>query len=211
MANVSEPLLTRCRIVANNGDGVDMHSTGNSRAQAYNVPTLTNCIVAGNRLMGVRGGQPILVNCTITENLKEGINCTTTTITNSIIFSNGGAEIVVATRAGVSYSDIEGGWLGTGNINADPRFVSPGRWTDAGWVEGDYHLKSQGWRWNAQTGAWVSDDVTSPCIDAGSPSASLLDEPVTIPGVPDASVVNTQIDMGAYGGTSQASVKRAGP
>jgi hypothetical protein len=211
MVNQSKPLLTRCRIVGNGGDGVDMHSSTGSRSQAYNAPTLTNCIVAGNRLIGVRGGQPAITNCTIVENLKDGINCTTATVTNSIVFFNSGAEIVVATRSVVSYSDVEGGLTGTGNINADPRFVAPGRWTETGWIEGDYHLKSQGWRWDAKSGAWTSDDVTSPCIDAGNPASPLADEPVTIPRVSAGAVVNKAIDMGAYGGTSQASVKRANP
>jgi beta propeller repeat protein len=211
LLNLSKPPLTRCRIVGNGGNGVDMYSAITLRAMSSNVPTLTNCIVAGNRLAGLRGGQPNLMNCTIVENLKEGINCSLASIINSIVFSNGGAEVIVASRGGAGYSDVEGGISGTGNIKLDPQFASSGRWTETGWVEGDYHLKSQGWRWNPQAGVWTSDDVTSPCIDAGSPSASLLDEPVTIPGVPDTAVVNLGIDMGAYGGTSQASVKRAAP
>jgi beta propeller repeat protein len=205
----SKPFLTRCRIVGNAGDGIDMHADTNVRSLTYNVPTLTNCIVAGNRQMGIRGGQPVLTNCTVVENLKEGVNSTTAAVSNCIVYSNGVAQIVVSTRSSVSYSDVQGGQAGAGNINADPLFVRPGVWTEAAWVEGDYHLKSQGWRWDVQTGSWVSDDVTSPCIDAGSPSSPLFDEPLAIPGVAEGSVVNTRIDMGAYGGTSQASVKRA--
>ncbi len=211
LLNTSKPLLTRCRIVGNERNGVNMYSSLSSRAMSANLPTLTNCIVAGNRLAGLRGGQPNVINCTIVENLKEGINSTSASITNSIIFSNGGAEVTVSSRAGASYSDVEGGISGTGNIKVDPLFASPGSWTGTTWTEGDYHLKSQGWRWDPQAGAWTSDSVTSPCIDAGAPGTSLLDEPLTIPGVPDTAVVNPAIDMGAYGGTSQASVKRAVP
>jgi predicted outer membrane repeat protein len=47
-------------------------------------------------------------------------------------------------NAPLTYSDVEGGYPGTGNIDADPAFVSAG----------DFHLQ-QG----------------SPCIDAGSDSA----------------------------------------
>jgi hypothetical protein len=47
----------------------------------------------------------------------------------------------------VTYSDIEGGWTGTGNIDADPMFA------DA--ASGDYHL-----------------GVGSPCIDAGTPAGA---------------------------------------
>ena len=42
----------------------------------------------------------------------------------------------------------------------------------------------------------MQDDVTSPCIDAGDPNSYLGDEPF-----PNGGVVN----MGAYGGTAQAS------
>jgi len=61
---------------------------------------------------------------------------------------------------------VKGGWLGTGNINADPLFVDTGYWDDNGtpanplddfWVEGDYHLT-----------------YASPCIDAGDNYASSL-------------------------------------
>jgi hypothetical protein len=53
----------------------------------------------------------------------------------------------------VTYCDIQGGWLGTGNINADPRFRDPdGPDGDPQtFADNDYHLS---------TG--------SPCIDAGS-------------------------------------------
>ena len=44
--------------------------------------------------------------------------------------------------------------------------------------------------------SWVSDDVTSPCIDAGDPASALLGEPLTSPIDSTAAVVNTRIDMG---------------
>jgi hypothetical protein len=78
-------------------------------------------------------------------------------------------------------------------------------------VAGDYHLKSQGWRWNSKDGVWASDDVTSPCIDAGDPAAALLNEPLTSPQDAGGAVVNTRIDMGAYGGTAEASLAPSHP
>ncbi len=59
------------------------------------------------------------------------------------------------------------------------------------------------------TSSWVSDDATSPCIDAGDPASELLDEPRTAPGDPAGPVINQRIDMGAYGGTAEASLAPA--
>ncbi len=64
------------------------------------------------------------------------------------------------------------------------------------WIEGDYHLKSQAGRWNPKSQTWVQDDVTSACIDAGDPNSPIGLEPF-----PNGGYIN----MGAYGGTSEAS------
>jgi hypothetical protein len=86
----------------------------------------------------------------------------------------------------------------------------PGYWADpadlaqpidprvqtAVWVPGDYHLMSMVGRWDFGQGIWVQDSMSSPCIDAGNPLSPVLEEPV-----PNGNRVN----MGAYGGTSQAS------
>ncbi len=89
----------------------------------------------------------------------------------------------------ITYSDIQGGWPGEGNIDADPLFA------DAD--SNDYHLKSEAGRWNPNSQSWVQDGVTSPCIDAGNPGCPLGDEPND--------VNNIRINMGTYGGTAQAS------
>ena len=81
----------------------------------------------------------------------------------------------------------------------------------SGWVAGDYHLKSQGWRWSSKDASWVSDDVTSPCIDAGDPASALLSEPLDRRSDATTAVVNTRIDMGAYGGTTEASLAPSNP
>jgi hypothetical protein len=76
-------------------------------------------------------------------------------VTNCILW-DGADEIWNAdgSTIEISYSDVEGGWMGEGNIDADPLFVDPGYWDLSGlWVEGDYHLLPY-----------------SSCIDAGDPN-----------------------------------------
>jgi len=114
-------------------------------------------------------------------------------------------ERIWPANARVTYSNVQGGWLGEGNIDADPCFADPGFWdsqgtpddsTDDIWIAGDYHLKSQAGRWDPISESWVQDEVTSPCIDAGDPNAPIGDEPF-----PNGAIVN----IGAYGGTTEAS------
>jgi L-ascorbate metabolism protein UlaG (beta-lactamase superfamily) len=102
--------------------------------------------------------------------------------------------------AACSVRPIEGNWTST-----EPHFVNPGYWDPNGttedaeddfWVNGDYHLKSQAGRWDPNSRSWVKDDVTSPCIDAGNPMYPIGLEPF-----PNGGIIN----IGAYGGTAEAS------
>ena len=130
----------------------------------------------------------------------------TTTIENCIIYHGGGVSVDNGATLNIRYSDIEGGlegiysgqdrtvnW-GPGNIDTDPCFVRVGDWF--GELKGDYHLKSQAGRWDGKEGGWTKDDVTSPCIDAGNPMSAIGNEPF-----PNGGIIN----MGAYGGTTEAS------
>lgn len=185
-------------------------------------PTIVNCLIAGNRTTDLQaasihcsGSSASLINCTITENAADShgalIVCvdSSITMTNSILWAN--MPPVIRTISGaapaITYCDVEGGWPGEGNLDADPAFVMPGIWTDAGilgwpvddvWTPGDYHLQSQAGRWDA-TGIYIKDAVSSPCIDAGDPATDSTTEPS-----PNGSKVN----MGVYSGTGQASLVR---
>jgi hypothetical protein len=65
-------------------------------------------------------------------------------ITNCILWANTGEAIYDdSSTPVVTYSDVEGGYTGEGNIDSDPRFVDPD--------SSDYHLSSE-----------------SPCVDAGT-------------------------------------------
>ena len=139
-------------------------------------------------------GDVILKNNVIYDNTDDGVYTTTEflnlTFKNNIIANNGGYGINHG--AGVlttSYNDVwnnangnyNGVSAGEGDISVDPLFADPDN--------GDFHLKSQYGRWNGSD--WVYDNETSPCIDAGDPSEKDPD--------------GTRINMGAYGGTWEAS------
>jgi predicted outer membrane repeat protein len=105
----------------------------------------------------------------------------------------------------IACTDVQGGWPGAGNTDTDPYFAAPGYWDPNGtpeapdedaWVNGDYHLKSQAGRWDPPSESWVLDEVTSPCIDAGDPNSPVGEEPEPNGG---------RVNMGAYGGTAEAS------
>ena len=147
-------------------------------------------------------------------------------VTNSIFWHNTAAESAGqelyteychghAASITISFSSIEGGLsgvfvdtqstlhFGPGNIAQDPCFVDP--------EAGDYHLKSAGWRWDVVHEEWTFDCVTSRCIDAGNPASPLLDEPLSVPDDPNNEYSkNIRINMGAYGGTAEASLPLIG-
>jgi hypothetical protein len=190
--------------------------------------TLINCIFSGNKASGGPAndsscaglyafGDTTLINCTFCGNwAQQGhaifkYSSSDLRLTNCILW-DGGSEIFQKSgmEPDVVYSNIQGGWEGDGNIDADPLFADSGHWADindpniivdpndsnAVWVEGDYHLKSQARRWDPVSESWIVDDVTSPCIDAGDPNMPVGDEPEPNGG---------RINMGAYGGTAEAS------
>jgi hypothetical protein len=95
---------------------------------------------------------PVLINNTIVKNTPSyGVACygewSQPALINCILWGNTPAQIYeegVYANADVTYSDIQRGWEGTGNIDADPMFVD--------YINDDYRLQ-----WG------------SPCIDTGDP------------------------------------------
>ena len=112
-------------------------------------------------------------------------------VENCIFWETGPVfELTGAVDVNVHHTLLPSQWhyLGQGNIEADPCFADP--------CNGDYHLKSQAGRWDPNRASWVKDDVTSLCSDAGDPAS-----PVGLEPFPNGGIVN----MGAYGGTEEAS------
>jgi parallel beta-helix repeat protein len=145
---------------------------------------------------------PTISNLTIVDN-DFGIAAyedSNPDISNCIFRNNADGDLF---QCEVRYSCIEGGGPGEGNITVDPLFVDP--------ANGDYHLKSEGWRWSVYEQRWTYDGVTSRCIDAGDPASPLADELMSVPRDPDNVYgLNQRINMGAFGGTEQASMAPVG-
>ncbi|MBN2589977.1 MAG: right-handed parallel beta-helix repeat-containing protein [Sedimentisphaerales bacterium] len=190
----SDIAITDCQFTANHAD----YSGGGLELHKCNA-TITNCLVVNNSAQYGAGADiwssdVSIANCTFANNsatIEGGAmeSYGNTKVINSIFWNNTGGEI--AGNAKVNYSNIQGGWPGSGanNINIDPLFADVS--------EGNYHLKSTAGRWNPNSKSWQKDKVTSPCIDAGDLNTNIGDELWPH---------GKRINMGAYGGTSQASM-----
>jgi hypothetical protein len=157
----SSPVITNCTIAGNSSG----YGGGGIFNESDSSPIITNSIITGNIADTAGGGgiwnlgysSPVITNCTI-----EGNNATSGAggiwnqdysypdITNSIIWGNTDEPQMYSNATStpvVTYCDFQGGYIGEGNIDSDPLFVS-----------GDnYHLQE-----------------SSPCIDKGDNSAPEL-------------------------------------
>jgi hypothetical protein len=196
-----DDLLFSKNIVANNTySGGECY--GGGVGIWYGGATLTNNLITGNLAKYGAGisiadttaqaHKTILINNTLTENFADSLGggmfvelwaenmrenqYDTVIIMNNIVWgdqSGDGKEIFhVRGDMVVSYSDIEGGWDGEGNIDEDPVFVG----------SGDYPFQ-------------INDN--SLCIDAGNPDATGLNLPESdLAG--EVRIENGRVDMGAY-------------
>ena len=203
------PVLGNCKLTGNQA-----LLLGGALYNEDGAVALTNSLMVGNSaglaaalgssaLYNV-GGSIALNDCTVADNVApQGMAIASLVwdssamgqivATNSILY-NGGDEIFSTDPCAVvvAYSDVQGGWSGMGNLDADPHFVNPGRWTIGGeWIDGDYRLMSD-----------------SSCIDEGDKTrlpADTLDLdgdgntsealPIDLNGNPR--VLGLQVDMGA--------------
>ena len=157
----SSPMISNCIVRNSSMGGIDCYSSS---------PTITDCIVANNP--GYYGincyyySSPVISNCTVVNN-GAGINnyLGSPVITNCILWGNVDSDL---DGCSATYSCIEYGNPGTGNISSDPLFVASDPF---------FHLASN-----------------SPCINAGDPSGNYSGQMDTDG---DVRVIEQRADIGA--------------
>jgi hypothetical protein len=92
-----------------------------------------NCVISGNTAPSVGGyghesGVSYLVNCTVADNDDDGVNgdAGTLNVTNCIVWGND-TQIDGGGTIAVTYSNVQDGYAGTGNVTGAPVFGERGR------------------------------------------------------------------------------------
>lgn len=208
--NNQSPMLINCIVSGNQAS-----EYGGGICVDRDNSVISNCTVYGNRtgVIGIAGGisggsgggnKGIIHNCIIWGNIANGteqIGHRSIGILGEMILNITYCSVQNGPNAVTDLPVITGHWT-----SKEPYFINPGSWDPNGtpdnlsddfWIEnGDYHLKSQAGRWDPNSQSWVKDDITSPCIDSADPNSPIGHEPF-----PNGVIIN----MGAYGGTAEAS------
>lgn len=194
--NAMATCYTNCRFLGNTAfrGGVSWFVLGSV--------TYTNCLFSGNSavdnaVLRVQTFTATLINCTLSENHATGSwggiqqqSSGHTTVVNSILWGNTDTDPNTTTvdeqifsdpggTLDVTYSCVQGGITGTGNINADPLFLAPDSY-------GDFRL--------ATAGRPACLSTTSPCIDKGFDDEA--GGTTDLDGAPR--ILGDFVDMGAY-------------
>jgi len=212
-----EARVTGCHVHGNSSHGIYCSPSSGG------LSTLKNNLVVGNGDYGIylKGTPAAIVNNTLAANSDGAVSFEPTSGTPAnLTFKNNVLDVagsglycfkstVVLTGAAMDYnlcyvtagakvgkvSSTElatlADWQNTTGLDAHslddaPRFVDR--------AGGDYHLSSIEGSWHG--GSWAADAAHSPAIDAGDPSVPVADETQ-----PNGGIIN----LGAYGGTVQAS------
>ncbi len=182
----SSPTITNCKIANNIGD------EGGAIYCFESYPVISNTVIANNASMGgisqcggiftTGWGAPEIKNCTIVNNSPGGIFTMSgdgVDMTNTIVWGNHMYQIRTDESVPVvSFCDVQGGYPGQGNIDADPCFFAPS--SGAG---PDYDGASANWTLRS----------SSPCINSGTEIY-----------LPESDLAGSQriysdiVDMGAY-------------
>jgi parallel beta-helix repeat protein len=202
-------IINRLEISSNSGDGIYGYYSDNT--------IYSNNLIYNNGDDGIEqrySDENLITNNTIIKNGDDQISMSSlydVTLRNNIIWADDSGDYGIRPSGSIAYSDYNivcatngayavyysgaqttlaewqssTGW-DSNSILLDPNFVDPDN--------GDYHLKSTGGSYH--NGLWSIDLENSPGVDAGNPADDFSNEPEDNGG---------RINLGAYGGTEQAS------
>jgi hypothetical protein len=166
----ANPTITSCQFLGNNAVG----SGGGTWMQNTQL-TMTNCTYSGNLALGdgaaidCETSSPRVTNCSFSLNIADfdasgdgnggGFfnSDGAARVANCVFWGNQPEQVFdsIGVPADVSYCNVQGGWPGLGNIDADPLFVdAEGPDSTPGTFDDDLRLMAG-----------------SPCIDAGANNA----------------------------------------
>lgn len=169
--------------------------------------TMINCTIADNNAVvnsgfttvsgvhnddGWSGGDPIFTikNTILTGHFNENAVTWISQDSQGIFEANSNYNFIEnGERDSSNLINGIGSIYGTFESSVDPCFIGP--------ASGDYHLQSQAGRWDPNISQWVIDPNMSICIDAGDPNSNWTKELWPH---------GKRINMGAFGGTAQASM-----
>ncbi|MCX6639369.1 MAG: hypothetical protein NTW14_02645 [bacterium] len=171
----SSPEIGNCIFDGNYGHATGSGGIGGGLWFLYvGNPIIRNCMIINNMTnentvaAGIACEGSVLAaieNCTIMYNRRQHpqgsgirpsavfVSNPATQITNCIVRNNWGPQI---TGGQVTYSNVQGGYAGVGNIDSDPLFVAG---------PGSHFYLSQ---------IAAGQSVNSPCIDAGNPASAMV-------------------------------------
>ncbi|MBE7495663.1 MAG: choice-of-anchor D domain-containing protein [Verrucomicrobiaceae bacterium] len=193
-------------LVRGGGYGIYFDPSGTTSAK-----TARNCTVIGFSSWGIysdggggftcsnniviadgAGDYAIYVGITSASMISD-YNCLIARNGASVGYYNSIAQVTLADWQAATGKDAA-------SISLDPLFVDENGVDDiANNADDDLHLQSTAGSYKA--GAFTADTADSPALDAGDPSTAVADEPAPNGG---------RINLGAYGGTEQASKTPAG-
>jgi len=156
----SDPTITNCKITNNTGD------KGGAIYCDKSYPVISNTLIANNASLGGDPqcggicigdwGELEILNCTIVNNSPGGIFTQSgegIDVTNTIVWGNERYQIqTVESIATVSFCDIQDGYDGQGNMDADPCFFDPSM--------------GLGTQYDGSAANWMLQSC-SPCINSG--------------------------------------------
>ncbi|MFN8248828.1 MAG: choice-of-anchor Q domain-containing protein [Ferruginibacter sp.] len=161
-------------IISGNTSG----STGGGVFNNNSPAAITNCLISGNLAAGGGGiwnalSDAVIINCTIAGNKATaqggGIANGTSNpvIQNCVVYGNAGVPTTTNTfynsgsTPAVDYSLIQGGFTGTGNVDANPLFVNGITAALSPTTSGDYRVQNCSPVLNAGENSYIPAGITT--------------------------------------------------